>query len=191
MPLLSCPDKNRIFILLFISVGLTSILTLVSESVGNNLFSKEKKRPYKDKNGSSEIKDSMFFSSVFISFATFFYSCYLLFLYLKGPVDLNNCPTVSVKPYEDTMLTTRSCVPTNPILTYDSYEKVCRYTYTGGMFPFLLFVSAGIFLVIFGSQIMKEHDPEETSIWLQNVAISSICVGAVSILISSVDLIFC
>ena len=98
---------------------------------------------------------------------------------------------MSVTPYEDTMLTTRTCMKGSPFKKYDSYEGSCRYYYTGGFFPFALFLSIGIFLTWFGFSFIDKHDPEGTDEWFINIADASICIGIFTCIISFVDLTLC
>jgi hypothetical protein len=192
---ISCPGKNRLAYLLLFTTGLTILLIFIAEATGDNLFAPDPKRRYdsKESNGSGNrdsVQRTWFFPSVFIGFIAMTYTVYLYILYMFEP-GIGEKYMTTTRPYEDTMMTTRTCVKENPLKIFDSYEGSCRYFYTGGFSSFAIFISIGIFLTWFGFSFMNEFDPERTDDWFVHIADSSICIGIFTCIISFVDLTLC
>jgi hypothetical protein len=201
---ISCPDKNRLAYLLLFTSGLTILLIFIAEATGDNLFSPDPKHRYDSKeqpqnidrsydtefqtNSRNSVKRTWFFPAVFLGFIAMIYTLYLYILYMFEP-GLGEKHITSIIPYEDTMMTMRTCIKENPLKTFGSYEGSRRYFYTGGFSSFAIFVSIGIFLTWFGFSFMDEFDPERTDDWFVHIADSSICIGIFTCIISFIDLV--
>lgn len=78
--------------------------------------------------------------------------------------------------------------------SWDTFEQKCKAPFSGGYFVILLFIAISIYLIIIGSNLLKETDDETTEIEFETIdklAIANIIIGSLVLLFSVVDLFIC
>ncbi len=210
-----CPKGSRIYIITAVSLFLTA--TVISTAVfngHNNSDAFEAQYHFLDNDG-NKIKSDYYYASSVISALSCLYLVYILgvsffeetwettglsqlinYRYIiEGGLDVN--PNQLKAFAEDVPCYKRKSANTcdagdNPRECFwDNSRESCTRTYTGGYANFVFFMMVSIYLIVFGSMIINDHDEYNTSDEYINLATASIIIGCIGILYSLIDLVIC